>query len=1351
MTVFQCKICGGQLEFSTIPAVAVCAHCGTKQTLPRLDDERRANLYDRANHFRRNNEYDKATSIYELILSEDPTDAEAYWSILLCRYGVEDVKDPATGRRLPTVNRAQFTSFLDDENYKAALANATADRRAVYEADAAAINEIHRALLAISQREAAFDIFLCYKETDENGSRTKDSVLATDLYHALTKAGYRVFFSRVTLEDKAGIAYEPYIFAALHSAKIMVVLGTSPAHFNAVWVRNEWSRFLALIKNGAPKCLIPAYADMAPYDLPDEFSHLQAQDLSRLGATQDLLHGIEKLMSAADPAPAQQTAPALQRIYMSLAEGSFRVAWELCEQLLNKEPENAEIYFCRFLAEIGVRRPEELPHYPYDFDKHPTFVRALRLASPAFAATLQDYVMQFRYTCSVRRMKECRSAADFKETAKLLRGIAGYKDATALARECENQAVYVTAAALAAKKQSGAMKEAARLFETLADFRNASERARACRDAVGALEEAERAAARKRQKRKRVAIISAFSALGVVLLAVTGVLLYVFLLHSPTENGISYVMRDGEYTVTGYEGDAAAVHIPSELKGKPVVVIEAEAFAGCDHITELSVPPSVTEIGYGALRGCTGLTKLTLPFVGAGTGEKDTARFGYIFGAPSYEEQKDYIPERLTEVVLTGGERINDFAFSDCRYLQTVSIPATTTYIGVRAFSECALLTAVHLAEDSALTTVGQYAFENCVSLTELHLPAGATTLGISLLKGCTALTSLSLFLNDGVSDRPLGNYFGVENTALPVSLHTVRILGSKTVPAATFAGCAHLCTVILPRGLTAIEDAAFAGCTSLTAPTLPPTVTRIGKSAFENCPLITAVYIPAATSSVDPGSFATGAPIVSITVEPGNKTYHSAGNCLIETATGTLLLGCVNSYIPPTVTRIASYAFYNCAGLSSVDLPSGLTEIGAYAFAGCTSLESILIPAATQALGENAFAGCTGLVSIGVADANPNYEGSGNCLIDKRTATLLLGCGSSVIPTAGVSSIGPHAFLNCTALEVLYVPANITAVDETAFAGCTNVQELTAPVPLVPFLPRTAALETLTLTDGTDAETNRLGTDAFKGCTGLKTVYLPPNLAGAKGTSFSGCVNITYVSAPTFVLQAIPKNSLVTVVFINGMKIYDNLFQNCTTLKHVTLPDSITTIGASAFQGCKNLQAIRIPQGVTALGDAAFSGCYHLKELRYDAANLADLETDRNIFNGMGAHLTAGTAVTVGKNVTRIPSYLFYEYYSQDRANVGSVTFEAGSACTTIGPYAFYALTKLSSLSLPATLREIGRHAFTDCGATAISFGNTAGWYVDNGGLYGTPVTVTDTATNATYLTASEYKNYTWSRMGTE
>ncbi len=404
MSIFKCKMCGGTIEFQPGDTVGICDSCGTKQTLPRLDDDRRVNLYDRANHFRRNNEFDKAMGIYEQILNEDKTDAEAYWSLVLCRYGIEYVEDPATHRRVPTVNRAQFTSIFDDDNYKSALQYADGYQRAIYEEEAKAINEIQKGILAISQKEEPFDVFICYKETVNNGRRTQDSVLANDLYHQLTPEGFKVFFSRITLEDKLGTAYEPYIFAALNSAKVMVVLGTKPEYFNAVWVKNEWSRYLALVKQSAgKKVLIPAYRDMDPYDLPEEFSHLQAQDMSKLGFMQDLIRGIKKLVKTDEPKPviretvtantvSGSIAPLLKRAFMFLEDGEWSKADDFCEQVLNQDPENAHAYIGKLMADLHVHRQEDLTNCEQPFDNNNNYQKAIRFADDKTSTVLTGYI-----------------------------------------------------------------------------------------------------------------------------------------------------------------------------------------------------------------------------------------------------------------------------------------------------------------------------------------------------------------------------------------------------------------------------------------------------------------------------------------------------------------------------------------------------------------------------------------------------------------------------------------------------------------------------------------------------------------------------------------------------------------------------------------------------------------------------------------------------------------------------------------------------------------------------------------------------------------------------------------------
>ena len=400
MAIFKCKMCGGDLDVVDGMSVAECEYCGTKQTLPKLNDNEKEIMYDRAGHFRRNNEFDKAMRIYEKILDVDNTDAEAYWSLVLCEYGIEYVEDPSTHKRVPTVNRAQFTSVFMNENYKSAIKYADAYQRSIYKEEAKTIDNIQKGILAISQNEEPFDIFICYKETDANGRRTHDSVLANDLYHQLTQEGFKVFFSRITLEDKLGTAYEPYIFAALNSAKVMVVIGTKPEYFNAVWVKNEWARFLAQIKNGADKILIPAYKDMDPYDLPEEFSNLQAQDMSKLGFMQDLIRGVKKItqkdkkenvvIQVADKGH-NDAENMVKRAYIALEDGDFQSANDFAEKALDKDAENAQAYIIQLLVELSLRKEADLEKHNIPLENYKKYIRAYGFAQSEYKDLLSKY------------------------------------------------------------------------------------------------------------------------------------------------------------------------------------------------------------------------------------------------------------------------------------------------------------------------------------------------------------------------------------------------------------------------------------------------------------------------------------------------------------------------------------------------------------------------------------------------------------------------------------------------------------------------------------------------------------------------------------------------------------------------------------------------------------------------------------------------------------------------------------------------------------------------------------------------------------------------------------------------
>ena len=108
MAILKCKMCGGDIQLSEDKTTGTCDHCGSTMTFPRVSDEQKLNLYNRANHFRRQNEFDKAITAYERILDQDDTDAEAHWGAVLSRYGIEYVEDPATHERIPTCHRVQY-------------------------------------------------------------------------------------------------------------------------------------------------------------------------------------------------------------------------------------------------------------------------------------------------------------------------------------------------------------------------------------------------------------------------------------------------------------------------------------------------------------------------------------------------------------------------------------------------------------------------------------------------------------------------------------------------------------------------------------------------------------------------------------------------------------------------------------------------------------------------------------------------------------------------------------------------------------------------------------------------------------------------------------------------------------------------------------------------------------------------------------------------------------------------------------------------------------------------------------------------------------------------------------------
>ncbi len=314
-------------------------------------------------------------------------------------------------------------------------------------------------------------MFICYKETAEDGSRTEDSVLAQDVYEALTAKGLKVFFSRITLEDKLGTQYEPYIYAALSSAKVMLAFGTTYEYYDAVWVKNEWSRFLGMMKADKRKVLIPCFKGLDAYDMPKEFRGLQAQDMAKLGWMQDLVRGVEKLCGkggTASSAPntvvqktvvqeVQESGKAdnlMKRVYLYLEDEDFEKASEYIDKVLDVDAEYAPAYVAQVLVAKKLTKEANLTILRASIDDDPTWKKALRFANEEQKQRYLGYAKQINENevydkeqkkkqaeLAVKKEQYDRALAEISKgnyfwAMMILHQLNGYKDAEKLMRQC---------------------------------------------------------------------------------------------------------------------------------------------------------------------------------------------------------------------------------------------------------------------------------------------------------------------------------------------------------------------------------------------------------------------------------------------------------------------------------------------------------------------------------------------------------------------------------------------------------------------------------------------------------------------------------------------------------------------------------------------------------------------------------------------------------------------------------------------------------------------------------------------------------------------------------------------------
>ena len=378
----KCKMCGSNLDIEDSITVCKCEKCGTSQTVPDIEDDKELKLFERAGRLRFNCDFDKAAGIYNTITDSYPEEAEGYWGLILCKYGIE-YADNASGKKVPVCHRISYDSVMDDEDFELVMENSDSESRAIFREEAKIIEENRKKYIQIAESEQPYDIYISYRAKDDNGDKTAVSEIAGHLYNKLTSARYRVFLSEAALKGKKQSDCEPYIYSALNSANVMLALGTSYDDYNNVWVKNEWNRYLEIAEKNKNKCLIPCYKDVDEYDIPKEFAGLKVCQLGNDDTFNNIMAEIANVVkqeSVTQPAPKPEKAEPAEEIeleeieiiepvdinklldegFSAISDKNWKKANKLFFHVLDEEPDNSKAYWGQLLVQQECTNAREM-------------------------------------------------------------------------------------------------------------------------------------------------------------------------------------------------------------------------------------------------------------------------------------------------------------------------------------------------------------------------------------------------------------------------------------------------------------------------------------------------------------------------------------------------------------------------------------------------------------------------------------------------------------------------------------------------------------------------------------------------------------------------------------------------------------------------------------------------------------------------------------------------------------------------------------------------------------------------------------------------------------------------------
>ena len=625
---------------------------------------------------------------------------------------------------------------------------------------------------------------------------------------------------------------------------------------------------------------------------------------------------------------------------------------------------------------------------------------------------------------------------------------------------------------------------------------------------------------------------------------------------------------------------------------------------------------------------------------------------------------------------------IGEKAFYNCTSLTSVTIPHGVESIGNRAFYFCTALTSVSLPD--TLKSLSSDCFSYCSKLSQITIPQCLESIGNQAFYSCTALTSVSL----------------------PDSL--------KTVGSNVFQNCLKLTSIEIPDSVTTLGGNTFKNCTSLISATLGRNVKSIVTGIFYNCTSLESINIPENVvyfGAYD--AFYNCSGLKTVTVSEGNAVFHSKDNCVIETATNTLMLGCKNSIIPDYVTSIRGYAFYGCTSITSITIPDSVASIGSFAFKDCTALSKVYhycnITKDDITIKEG-----NEIIVNAVWELIHNFDNSGECencdahrslkyTVSNGEATVTgiggaFGTNLSIPATIGgypVTGIGADAFKNCSELKSLSLPESIVTIDSYAFKGCSNLETVTVDEKNAKYHSKDNCLietETNTLVlGGSNAVipdyVKIIGSASFDGRENITEIVIPDGVEKIEGFAFTSCKNLTRINIPDGVKSLGTGalwgcSALAEITLPDSLTNIDgNAFYKCSSLTEITIPDGVTEIKACAFEECTALERVTIGNGVTVIDDSAFERCTSLSDVRlgssvesllnsafYGCTALINitLPDSLKLINAAFNGCTNLKTVTIGRGLSEVKGYSFNNCKSLEKVcypcdkNIKSISIDS-------------------------------------------------------------------------------------------